>query len=131
MIKSGLAVKAGELGLCLACNKVKKIGCSGQGLCSNCYMKSHRNYRTYIRRSNLKKFNLTIKSFAELANKQDNKCAICNQVKKLYVDHCHNTGKVRGLLCNGCNSGIGHFYDDINLLEKVLDYLKKNKMEEV
>ncbi len=41
------------------------------------------------------------------------------------VDHNHNTGKVRGLLCNNCNAGIGLFQDSIKILEKALLYLKK------
>jgi hypothetical protein len=58
------------------------------------------------------------------------RCAICgseetNNIKtnKMYVDHCHETGKVRGLLCNGCNSGLGHFKDSINNLKLAIEYL--------
>jgi hypothetical protein len=66
--------------------------------------------------------------------KQGHVCAICGGrntyscTKKvdydLYVDHCHSTGKVRGLLCNHCNRGIGLFKDDISNLERAILYLK-------
>jgi len=41
------------------------------------------------------------------------------------MDHCHKTNKIRGLLCGKCNSAIGFFDDDTELLEKAIDYLKK------
>jgi hypothetical protein len=50
-----------------------------------------------------------------------------NKNKKLFVDHNHNTGKVRELLCHGCNTGIGLMQDDVDLLQKALDYLIKHK----
>lgn len=65
-----------------------------------------------------------------LAEQQNNQCAICgieSTNKKLDVDHCHNTKKIRGLLCNNCNRGLGHFKDDIEKLFKAIDYLRKSK----
>ena len=61
---------------------------------------------------------------------QNRCCKICgihrnNLKSSLHVDHNHNTGKIRGLLCHKCNRGIGYLNDDINLLTKVIDYLKK------
>lgn len=55
---------------------------------------------------------------------QDGKCAICNTVPKvLCVDHDHATGEIRGLLCHRCNKGLGHFYDDLRMLETAIEYL--------
>jgi len=51
------------------------------------------------------------------------KCVICGSEEKLVVDHCHNTNKVRGMLCNHCNRGLGHFKDDPKLLEFARIYL--------
>lgn len=50
-------------------------------------------------------------------------CVICGKQEKLVVDHDHKTGKVRGMLCNHCNRGLGHFRDDPMLLEFAAQYL--------
>lgn len=55
--------------------------------------------------------------------KKNNTCAICSKKVKLNVDHDHVTGKVRGLLCQNCNLGLGRFMDNPNLLEKAVQYL--------
>lgn len=65
----------------------------------------------------------------ELWNKQDRKCAICSepiqkQGKGTHIDHNHDTGKVRGLLCPRCNTGLGQFRDDISILQKAIRYLQ-------
>lgn len=48
--------------------------------------------------------------------------------KKLCVDHNHNTGNVRSLLCMSCNTGIGKFKDNIELIEAALNYLKSHEI---
>lgn len=78
-----------------------------------------------------KKYGLSVKDFDEMLLRQQGLCAICRKTSKidnrrLYVDHCHFTGKVRGLLCNTCNAGLGQFSDDLGLLEAAVDYLRKN-----
>lgn len=52
-------------------------------------------------------------------------CDICGTKEGKYVDHCHDTNVVRGWLCPGCNTAIGQFNDDIDLLKKALAYLEK------
>ena len=80
-----------------------------------------------------KKYNITIEDYNQLLENQNNSCAICKSVfsgrgNNLFdVDHCHSTGKVRGLLCIKCNFGLGSFKDDIKALFEAINYLNKNK----
>lgn len=67
--------------------------------------------------------------YNEIIKKQSGKCIICNSKKEdekkgLYVDHCHKTGKVRGLLCDRCNRGLGFFRDNVYILKKAITYLE-------
>ncbi len=75
------------------------------------------------------KFGITIERYEEMSLEQEHKCAICGQPSKapraLAVDHCHNTGKVRGLLCGNCNLGMGKLNDSKELLMKAIMYLEK------
>jgi hypothetical protein len=56
-------------------------------------------------------------------------CSICDgslrnkDVRHIHVDHCHTTNKVRGILCSYCNHGLGNFRDNINYLNKAVEYL--------
>ena len=89
--------------------------------------------RKIQRRAQLKKYyGLTEEEYAATSKKQRGVCAICKQHntrKKdgrrfdLSVDHCHETGKVRGLLCSECNLGIGKFKHDPSLLHAAIEYL--------
>jgi hypothetical protein len=69
--------------------------------------------------------------YENLLKLQNGKCAICglheqnHRNKVLNVDHNHKTKKVRGLLCNNCNRGLGHLKDNILFLENALAYLKE------
>lgn len=97
-----------------------------------------RNYdkvRLINRSCTLKRqFGITLEEYQKLFESQQGLCAICSQpesvvdwrskeVKRLAVDHCHKTGKIRGLLCTNCNHGLGKFKDNPMLLQKALDYL--------
>ena len=85
-------------------------------------MKKQENYL-------IKKYGLNWAAFNELMAQQDNCCAICkkplDEYSKTRVDHCHTTGKVRGILCHGCNVGLGYFYDNVSSLRAAADYLEK------
>ena len=91
-----------------------------------------RQQREYRLRSD---YGLSLIGYEEMAKAQGYTCAICNQeesaksntgyTKCLAVDHCHDTGEVRGLLCQNCNTGLGKFKDDIDLLQSAIKYLKE------
>lgn len=73
-------------------------------------------------------YNLTPQKFQEMLSSQKERCAICSKsisVKTADIDHCHDTGSVRGLLCRSCNMGLGLFRDNPELLRKAIDYLFK------
>jgi hypothetical protein len=72
----------------------------------------------------LTKFGLTLEDFAAMLAAQNNVCAICGQNRgRLVVDHCHTTGRVRGLLCTPCNSFLGRIHDSIEALDTIKRYL--------
>ena len=82
-------------------------------------------------------YGISTEIYENLIKLQDNKCAICNkdEVRKfktrnttvrLAVDHCHKTGKIRELLCSKCNAALGAVGDSIDILEKMISYLKKH-----
>jgi hypothetical protein len=70
-------------------------------------------------------YGLSLEEYDVMAAEQDNRCAICNTETKgrLCVDHCHATGKVRGLLCVNCNIAIGAFRDSTINVAEALNYL--------
>lgn len=84
------------------------------------------------RNSHLKKYGMSHNDYILLLEKQGNVCAICNRYRiasnkgYMTVDHCHVSGKVRGILCTWCNRGLGLFEDNIKFFEFAINYLKEN-----
>lgn len=81
-----------------------------------------------------KNFGISLEEYGLLFARQQGVCAICgnqetvidkrtNQPRRLAVDHCHTTKKVRGLLCMGCNQGLGNFRDNPKFLVSAASYL--------
>ena len=89
------------------------------------------HYSKIQRKKRLKQaYGISVEEYEALSKAQGHACAICNThrtvlKKKLVVDHCHATGKIRGLLCTRCNIGIGLFSDSTLLLHNADRYLKK------
>lgn len=91
--------------------------------------------RTGRRSDILRKYGLSVEQYRILSEKQNDLCAICykkesmiypsGRKKLLSVDHCHITGKIRGLLCSRCNAGIGQLLSSVDLLKSGITYLEK------
>lgn len=84
------------------------------------YKKRHR------KRIRLMRYGLTVAEYDAMVNRQKGLCAICGRDPdyELVVDHDHETGTVRGLLCQGCNAGLAYLGDGVEPLEKALAYLR-------
>jgi Recombination endonuclease VII len=79
----------------------------------------------YRDKERARRYGITLEDYRALVKNQGNACAICKRSDRpLVVDHCHVTGKVRRLLCNKCNVGLGCFSDDPSLLRAAAAYLE-------
>ena len=78
-------------------------------------------------------YGISVEEFNSMLSKQGGLCKLCRKPeqhktkKKLSVDHCHATGKVRGLLCHKCNVVLGLIKEDVTILNKAIEYLAKEK----
>lgn len=126
--------------ICFKCKKLKafqefwKHGKRKlQSRCKVCIREDMRDYRKNFpeqHAANCRKsrYGISRKDYEILMKQQKDVCAICKRKdrhkKFLSVDHCHKTGKIRGLLCSSCNVGIGRLEDSTKLLKAALRYLK-------
>jgi recombinational DNA repair protein (RecF pathway) len=72
-------------------------------------------------------YGITLEEYNVLLEKHDNRCYACGRTDSLVVDHCHTTGVIRGILCNNCNSALGFVNDEIETLNRMIDYLERHK----
>lgn len=121
-----------------------------RGLCRRCYRKTNYSEREklankrrladyatrnpgYARETQLRRnYGLSLERYAEMLAAQGNACAICRTRTPrghgaFHVDHCHDTGRIRGLLCHNCNVGLGNFKDSTSHLVAAIEYLKETK----
>lgn len=101
------------------------------------YDENPHKYKIQARQTLLKtKYGLSLDDYDKMLKEQKGVCAICFQKEKvisnkkggidrLRVDHSHRNDQVRGLLCQNCNFGLGHFKDNITFLKSAIDYLNK------
>ena len=80
----------------------------------------------------VKNYGITLEQYNAILQDQNECCAVCGRhasvfVKGLAVDHDHNTGQIRALLCSNCNTGLGNLGDDIEWVSKALQYLKNHQ----
>jgi Recombination endonuclease VII len=76
-----------------------------------------------------KRRGITVETYLEMLRAQNGACAICGRETvgtryKWHIDHCHETGRVRGLLCHHCNAALGHVRDNTDVLSRMIVYLK-------
>lgn len=83
--------------------------------------------RSYQLKTN---YGITVDDFDIMFEGQGKCCKICKKEnitgKNWHVDHSHINGKIRGILCQKCNQALGMVYDDVLILEKMIEYLKEN-----
>lgn len=105
------------------------------------YQRKKEKYGSFLNiQSKCGRVGITVENYFKILEEQNNLCAICNEpetrkrktedgegVAELCLDHCHETNKFRALLCHGCNTAIGQFKDNIELLESAIRYLNKHK----
>ena len=73
-----------------------------------------------------RKFRLTDEDYNTLIEKSKEGCEVCHApLTKVCIDHCHTTGKVRGVLCNNCNTALGLVGDNVDTLYKLIQYLER------
>tara|TARA_B100001057_G_scaffold133155_1_gene132593 strand:- start:338 stop:772 length:435 start_codon:yes stop_codon:yes gene_type:complete len=114
----------------------EKYTCDGKCLrcCQIRYEKSSPVPYNKRRNSILKtKFGISLDQYNDMLKKQNNRCMVCNQletrrsnkggIRFLAVDHCHTTGKVRGLLCGNCNVALGLLNEDRDRIQKLIEYI--------
>lgn len=114
--------------------------------CQNKNTEKRRGYKGNRERNLRTKFKIDSSDYLKLLELQEYKCKICGitleeykeaqkstkinnvgQLREFSIDHCHTTGKIRGLLCNSCNTGLGCFKDSSELLQKAIEYLNSTQ----
>jgi hypothetical protein len=142
---------------CTACGEIKpiaefdqypfisKLGNQGKACFSRCKPCARENVRAHRRSltpeqkaeraeyhrlyQRLRLYGLSVSRFLELKASQDHKCAVCKRAERLSVDHCHISGKVRGLLCGHCNTALGLLKEDESIILSLLAYVRGHARE--
>lgn len=117
--------------LCLVCNRkrVKQWRKDNPDKRKEQSKKESSPDKIYNRRKHLKyAYGITIEEYDALYIQQEGRCAICGvhqseYSRRFHLDHCHNTGKVRGLLCPECNHLLGRAKDSKTILQNAINYL--------
>jgi len=102
-------------------------------LCKKCVNKTQKLDNERVHNNFLRsRYGITLQDYNNMFKEQGGCCAICGKhqtdtAKRLYVDHCHTSGKVRQLLCQQCNSMLGFAKDNTRTLEAAIKYINKHK----
>ena len=124
-----------ELKTCTKCNQekpkseyYKRSQAAGGGLDASCKECKRVWYKRDRRWGHLReRYGLTKEQYEQMYENQQGLCGICSlPFDVLAVDHCHETGKIRGLLCKPCNSALGLLGDKQETIKRAIAYLEKN-----
>lgn len=104
---------------CKECNKHRK----------SAWHKTDDGKRSSANTKLKRRFGITLEDYEKMYKEQGGKCLICEATEstlghRLAVDHCHTSGKIRGLLCKACNLGLGYYRDNETYLANAIRYLK-------
>jgi hypothetical protein len=88
------------------------------GMCTQCAL-----WRVDVPDRALRRYGLTAIDYVAMLLDQNDRCAVCQKVRPLHVDHCHVTGRVRGLVCVVCNTAMGMLGDDADRLQRAADHI--------
>jgi Recombination endonuclease VII len=107
---------------CKDCSRIKRNSYNNDKV-----SKDPEFFRKYTILRTAKLAGISLDEFYEVLKNQDGKCKICNKTssKNLCIDHCHVTGKFRGLLCRNCNTLLGHAKDSVEILQSAISYLRQ------
>lgn len=138
-IRGHLSKRYVSTGGCVACMKEKSDTDNYREIQKRYYQKSKlRRIATSLawKRSHpkerlgyrLKQYGITVDEYDKMILKQNSKCSICQETllrdRSTVVDHCHDSGKVRGILCSNCNCAIGHLKNSHILATSAANYLR-------
>lgn len=134
--------------ICKRCKTEKTISDFAKGRsygshawCKTCMAEYQIDYKQkkgkeYFKNYNfMAKYGITLEEANKILADQNNTCALCEKEVQLlpgfstaaHIDHCHASGKVRGILCGNCNTALGKLGDSVEAIQKVLKYLEQGK----
>lgn len=125
-------LSSGSFLRCIGCERDWPLRLTVPSLdrCVNCAREWWRMERKARSGARWKKYGLSHNDVLEMLEAQENACAICAcemSTRSCHVDHDHDSGAVRALLCRRCNTSIGHFEDDPDLLRKAARYIERHR----
>lgn len=114
----------------LPASSFNRKGAGLQSYCRECSKSVQQKYyhegSYYLRNIIQNRYGITQSDYEDLLEKQAHRCATCKKKRKLVVDHDHQSGKVRGLLCDPCNITLGKVNDRVDTLQAMIRYLEEN-----
>lgn len=128
LVTSPLAKICGKCGLPKASSEFHKSINNRDGLQHTCITCKYGKNRSPDE-NRLRRYGLTSEKFEALYESQNGKCPIClRDLEQLraHIDHCHDSGRIRGILCSTCNQGLGNFVDSQFRLSRAIEYLNKD-----